>query len=181
MDIIETKRLILRQWKMEDADSMFIYAKDPAVGPIAGWPAHKSVEVSKVIISHFLDHHPYCYAICEKDNINHAIGSIELKINSDLAINRDEAEIGYWLGKPYWGRGYMPEACAALIEYGFLKLGFNKIWGGYYDGNLKSKRVQEKLGFKYHHTTEGLELPLLNEIRIGHVNLLTKEDWLKNK
>jgi RimJ/RimL family protein N-acetyltransferase len=75
----------------------------------------------------------------------------------------------------------MPEACAALIEYGFLKLGFNKICGGYYHGNLKSKRVQEKLGFKYHHTTEGLELPLLNEIRIGHVNLLTKEDWLKNK
>jgi RimJ/RimL family protein N-acetyltransferase len=101
MDIIETKRLILREWKMEYADSMFIYAKDHAVGPIAGWPAHKSVEESKVGISHFLDHHPYCYAICEKENINHAIGSIELKINSDLAINTDEAEIGYWLGKPY--------------------------------------------------------------------------------
>ena len=55
----------------------------------------------------------------------------------------------------------------------------NRIWCGYYDGNEKSRRVQEKLGFVFHHTTEGLEVKLLNEIRTGHSSLMTKERWQK--
>ena len=55
----------------------------------------------------------------------------------------------------------------------------NRIWCGYYDGNEKSRRVQEKLGFVYHHTTEGLEVKQMNEIRTGHVMLMTREQWEK--
>ena len=55
------------------------------------------------------------------------------------------------------------------------------VWCGYYEGNLKSKRVQEKLGFLYHHTCNEVPVPLLNEIRIGHTNYMTKEQWLKNQ
>ena len=180
--IIETNRLILREWTMDDAKSMFLYAKDPLVGPIAGWPPHKTIEDSKTIISHFLDHHPYCFAICLSEDIDHPIGCIELKTNSDLAIKSDEAEIGYWLGRPFWGNGYMPEAAKALIEYGFYTLKFHIIWGGYYEGNLKSKRVQEKLGFKFHHKSEHIKCSGLDEYRTGYVNILTKEDWiLQNK
>jgi RimJ/RimL family protein N-acetyltransferase len=51
------------------------------------------------------------------------------------------------------------------------------VWCGYYEGNEKSKRVQEKLGFVYQYTTEGLEVTLVNEIRTGHTNLMTKEHW----
>ena len=47
----------------------------------------------------------------------------------------------------------------------------------YYDGNSKSKRVQEKLGFKYQWTSEGVDVPLMHEKRTGHVNLMTAEDW----
>ena len=177
--IIETKRLILREWIMDDAKSMYYYCKDPAVGPIAGWAPHKSIEDSKVIISHFLDHHPYCFAICLKEDLDNPIGAIELKINSDLACGNEESEIGYWLGKPHWGNGDMPEAGEALINYGFNKLGFNIIWGGYYEGNYKSKRVQEKLGFSYHHKSENIKCSGLDEYRTGYVNILTKEDWLK--
>jgi len=57
----------------------------------------------------------------------------------------------------------------------------NRIWCGYYDGNEKSRRVQEKLGFVYHHTTEGLEVKQLGEIRTGHVMLMTRETWEKTK
>jgi hypothetical protein len=53
------------------------------------------------------------------------------------------------------------------------------IWCGYYDGNVKSRRVQDKLGFIYHHTTEGLEVSLLGEIRTGHVMIMTKERFSK--
>lgn len=51
------------------------------------------------------------------------------------------------------------------------------IWCGYYDGNKKSKRVQEKLGFIYHHTCDEVPVPLLNEVRVGHTNVITKEQW----
>lgn len=179
--ILETKRLLLRPWKKEDASSMFEYAQDPDVGSIAGWPAHKSIEESKMIINKFLDgSHPYCFAICLKEDIEHPIGCVELIISPcDLAKSKDESELGYWLGKPFWGNGYMPEACKALLDYGFKVIGFSTIWCGYYDGNDKSKRVQEKLGFIYHHTCNEVPIPLMNEVRVGHSSRITKEDWLR--
>lgn len=71
----------------------------------------------------------------------------------------------------------MPEAARALLKHGFEELGMKTIWCAYYDGNIKSKRVQEKVGFVYHHTEEDVPVPLLNEVRIDHVNIMTKEQW----
>lgn len=176
--MIKTERLILRNWKIEDAESMYKYAKNPEIGPMAGWPAHESIETSKMIINTFINH-LYCFAICLKDDLDHPIGCCELKTESDMTNRSDEYELGYWLGQEFWGKGIMPEACKALIDYGFNELKLNAIWCGYYDGNNKSKRVQEKLGFKYHHTTQGIKLSLLNEVRTGHVSLMTKETWIK--
>ena len=64
-----------------------------------------------------------------------------------------------------------------LLRHGFETLGMSVIWCGYYDGNEKSKRVQEKVGFIFHHTCEEVEVPLMNEIRVGHTNFMTKERW----
>lgn len=174
---IETERLILRKWTQNDAESLFAYAKNPNVGPIAGWPPHKNIEESKNIIDTVFCG-AECYAICEKEN-NVAIGAVELKLNghTDMTERDDECELGYWLGEPFWGRGYMPEAAKALLKRGFEELGMKTIWCGYYDGNYKSKRVQEKLGFVYHHTCYDVPVPLLNEVRIGHTNIMTKEQW----
>lgn len=174
---IYTLRLELRKWRYEDAPYMFLYAKDPDVGPIAGWPPHKSINDSLNIISHFMDHHPYCYAICLKDSAT-PIGCIELKPNTDMTDKELEYELGYWLGKPFWNNGFMTEAANALINYGFIHLGLNAIWCGYYEGNLKSKRVQEKLGFEFQYKNNDLYLKLLDETRIGYSNKLTKEKWL---
>ena len=174
---LETDRLILRKWTEADAQSLFEYAKDPDVGPIAGWPPHKSVEESLDVIRNVLNGEE-CYAICEKGK-NKAIGAIELMLKgrTDRLKRDDECELGYWLGKPFWGRGYMPEAAREIIRRGFEELGMNTIWCGYYDGNRKSKRVQEKLGFVYHHTSENVPVPLLGEVRTEHVNILTREHW----
>lgn len=175
--MLETQRLILRKWTEEDAESLFEYAKDPEVGPITGWPPHKNVEESKNVIRNVLNG-AECYAICRKEN-NIAIGSIELILNShtDMTERDDECELGYWLGQPFRGRGYMPEAARALLQHGFEDLGMTTIWCGYYDGNQKSKRVQEKLGFLFHHTCNEVPVPLLNEIRVGHTNIMSKERW----
>lgn len=175
--MLETERLILRKWTDADAESLFEYAKDPDVGPIAGWPPHQSVEESLSIIRNVLGGDE-CYAICEKEN-GKAIGTIELKLNghTDMTERDDECEMGYWLGKPFWGRGYMPEAAKELIRHGFEDLHMRAIWCGYYDGNQKSKRVQEKVGFLYHHTCDDVPVPLMHEVRVGHTNLLTREHW----
>jgi len=167
-----TERLILRPWCEDDAEDLYRYASDPEVGPPAGWPPHTSVENSREIIRTVLSAKE-TYAVCLKED-GKAIGSIGLHRN-DLAEADDEYELGYWIGKPFWGRGLIPEASRELLRYAFEELGMKRIWCGYYDGNFKSRRVQEKLGFVYHHTTEGLEVKLLGETRTGHVMLMTRE------
>lgn len=174
--ILQTKRLILRPWSENDAEELYKYASDPEVGPPAGWPPHTSVENSREIIRTVLSA-PETYAVCLKEN-GKPIGSVGLHRN-DLAEKDDEYELGYWIGKPFWGQSLIPEASRELLRYAFEDLGMNRIWCGYYDGNEKSLRVQEKLGFVFHHTTEGLEVKLLNEIRTGHSSLMTKERWQK--
>jgi RimJ/RimL family protein N-acetyltransferase len=174
--ILQTKRLILRPWSENDAEESYKYASDPEVGPPAGWPPHTSVENSREIIRTVLSA-PETYAVCLKEN-SKPIGSVGLHRN-DLAEKDDEYELGYWIGKPFWGQGLIPEASRELLRYAFEDLGMSRIWCGYYDGNEKSRRVQEKLGFVFHHTTEGLEVKLLNEIRTGHSSLMTKERWQK--
>ncbi len=175
--ILETKRLILRPWKDSDAADLYRYAQDPDVGPSAGWPPHKDIEESRKIIQTVFCGRE-CYAICLKTD-GAAIGCIELMLNghTQKAKSDDECELGYWLGKPYWGRGIVPEAASELLRHGFKDLGMKTVWCGYYDGNDRSRRVQEKLGFRHQWTVKDETVPLLREKRISHVNSLTREDY----
>ena len=173
--ILKTERLILRPWDEADAEECYKYAKDPRVGPIAGWPVHTDAENSRQIIRDVLNV-PETYAIVLKET-GLPIGSIGLHFHSDLARKDDEVELGYWLGVPYWGRGLVPEAAERILRRAFGELHLARVWCGYYDGNARSKRVQEKLGFKYQRTTENAPVPQMNETRRGHVNLMTREDW----
>ena len=174
--MIETERLILRPWREDDAEALYKYASDPDIRPPAGGPPHTSVESSRDIIRTVFSA-PETYAVCLKDGS--PIGSIGLKLNgsTDMTDRDDECELGYWIGKPFWGQGMIPEASRALLRHAFENLGMRAVWCGYYEGNEKSKRVQEKLGFVYQYTTDGLEVSLVNEIRTGHTNLMTKEHW----
>lgn len=175
--MLMTERLILRKWTDADADSLFTCARDPAVGPPAGWPPHRSREESLDVIRHVLSG-AECYAVCEKTN-GTAIGAIELLLHGQtaLAAQEDECELGYWLGRPFWGNGYIPEAAQALLRRGFEELGMNTVWCGYYDGNHRSGRVQEKLGFVSHHTRACAPVPLLDEVRTEHINVMTRARW----
>lgn len=178
---LETNRLILRPWRETDAEGLFEYAKNPLVGPIAGWPVHTSVENSLDIIREvlFVDG-TYAVAMKHEDK---AIGSIGLMIGkeSHLDIGANEGEIGYWIGEPYWGQGLIPEAVRELMRYAFEELAITTLWCGYFDGNEKSKRTQEKCGFQFHRTEKDKEWPLLNEVRTLHVTCLTKAEWEAQK
>ena len=175
--MMTTERLILRRWNDDDAEDLYRYACDPDVGPITGWPPHKSVEESRDAIKNVLSAKE-AYAICLKED-GKAIGTIELKLkgHTDMTDREDECEMGFWLGKPFWGRGIMPEAAREMLRHGFEDLGMKKVWIGYYEGNTKSKRAQEKIGFKFQWKSENVDVPLMHEKRTGYVSLMTREDW----
>lgn len=175
--LLETERLILRRWEKNDAESLYEYAKDPDVGPIAGWPAHRSIEESRDVIKNVFNGKE-AYAICLKTD-NRAIGAIELKLNghTDMTERDDECELGYWLGKPFWGQGIVPEAVKEMLRHAFEEIGMTTVWVGYYEGNAKSKRVQEKSGFRYRWKSEDVDVPLLHEKRTGHVSSMTRDQW----
>ena len=174
--ILKTTRLKLRPWEEKDAESLYEYARNPLIGPNAGWPVHTSVENSRQIIRDVLSMDE-TYAVTIKGD-NAAVGSIGLMMGdkSNLEMGADEAEIGYWIGFPYWGQGYIPEAVRELMRYAFNEIDISTIWCGYFDGNEKSKRVNEKCGFKYHHTEEK-EMPLINETKTLHVTRITKSEY----
>jgi len=72
--------------------------------------------------------------------------AIELKLNghTDMTDRDDECEMAYWLGEPFRGQGIMPEAVLEMLRHAFEDCGMQKVWIGYYEGNNRSKRVQEK-------------------------------------
>ena len=176
-DVLMTQRLILRRWNQKDAEDLYRYACDPDVGPIAGWPPHKNPDESRAVIRDVLNGRE-AYAICLKED-GRAIGAIELKLNghTDLTDRDDECEMGYWLGKPFWGRGIVPEAVTEMLRRAFEDIGMQKVWVGYYEGNSKSKRVQEKCRFRFQRKSEGVDVPLMQEKRTGYVSSLTKDQW----
>ena len=148
---IETERLILRAFKQSDLDDFYEYAKVEGVGERAGWKHHESKDESQQILNSFISHDK-TFAIVLKEN-NKVIGSLgveEYGMEEALTefLEYKGREIGYVLSKDYWGKGIMPEAVKAVINYLFNELNLDFLTCGYYDFNNQSKRVQEKCGFK---------------------------------
>lgn len=175
--ILETPRLILRQWEESDAPALYKYASDPDIGPIAGWSPHTSIGNSLEIIRTVFAA-PETYAVVLKAT-EEPVGCCGIMFADSLHtanMKQGEAEIGYWIGKPYWGHGLIPEAVKALLSRCFNELGLDAVWCGYYDGNIKSKRVCEKCGFRFHHTNNDIISPL-GDVRTEHFHKMTKEDY----
>lgn len=168
---IETERLILRAFEQSDLDDFFEYASVKGVGERAGWKHHESKEESQQILNSFINHDK-TFAIVLKEN-SKVIGSLgveEYGMEDALTefLEYKGREIGYVLSKEYWGKGIMTEAVKAIINYLFNELNLDFLICGYYDFNNKSKRVQEKCGFKPYRK-------LLMETRMG-----TKEHSILN-
>lgn len=176
---LKTERLLLRPWQESDAEDLFKYASSPDIGPIAGWPVHTSVENSLDVIRNVLSV-PETYAVVLKEK-GHAVGSVGLMIGkkSHMELPDTEGEVGYWIGVPYWGQGLIPEAIREIQRHAFEDLKLQKLWCGYFDGNNKSKRVQEKCGFEYQCTRENVKCSMLNDLRTEHITCLTREQWLR--
>ena len=156
-NILCTERLILRKWKDSDAEQLFIMASVPEIGKGAGWLPHEDVSYSKAIIRAILSADGE-FAITDKKSLV-PIGSIGIRKEDSKKrgiVGDKSAEIGYWIGRDYWNRGFATEALRAVIEYGFKDLKMKKIYCAYFDDNVKSRRVLEKCGLYYSHHNEHL-------------------------
>lgn len=173
---IETKRLIIRPWKISDYKDLYEYAKSDLVGPNAGWKPHTSEDESKEIIYKFIENND-SYAIVLKEE-NKVIGSCGLhdRKPDEKLKELKQKEIGYVLNPKYWGNEYMPEAVCGLLDYGFNKLKLDLIWCGHFDFNNNSKRVIEKCGFNHRFTCKRVLEQLDNkEVNELYYNIFRSE------
>lgn len=175
--VIETERLILRPWLRSDAPELYGLARDPAVGPIAGWPPHTSVEDSAVIIEEVLSA-AETYAVVLKST-GELVGCAGFNAGepANMPLADGERELGYWIGAPHWGCGYATEAARAVVARGFDDLGLSTIYAGYYEGNERSRKVLEKLGFSFVRTEHDVVCAPMNETRTEHILHLPATDW----
>ena len=148
---IETERLILRPFKESDLADFYEYASVNGVGEMAGWQHHKSIDKTAEILDRFINEDK-TFAIVLKEK-NKVIGSLGVeKYGLEDKLTEFDGyrgrELGFVLSKEYWGKGIMPEAVNAVIDYLFNECDLDFLICGYYNFNAQSKKVQEKCGFK---------------------------------
>lgn len=146
---INTKRLILRQFVSTDVEDFYAYAQNEKIGHGAGWKPHESLAESQDILAQFMQQDDV-WAIVDKKT-GTVIGSIGLHEDRHRPFEGVRM-LGYVLSEPYWGKGIMPEAAAAMLDFGFMKAGLQLISVYHFSFNNQSHRVIEKLGFTYEGT-----------------------------
>lgn len=151
--IIETERLFLRPFKVEDAESMFHnWTSDPEVTKYLTWPVHESVEVSRNVAKTWQDGYDdlqnYQWAI-ELKEIHEPIGSISAVKTDD---STESATIGYCIGRNWWGQGITAEALREVIAFFFQEVGMNCVNACHDPRNPNSGKVMRKCGMTYEGT-----------------------------
>lgn len=176
--ILRTERLTLRPWRLEDVDDLFEYASVEGVGSMAGWEAHADKWVSQTILERFIENKK-TFALEYHGKV---IGSLGVEKYPEERFpefaEKRCREIGYVLGKPYWGQGLMPEAVNEVIRWLFEEVGLDVIFCGHYLWNTQSARVQEKCGFR--HYSFGSHETQMGTVENDEINILTREDWKTN-
>ena len=177
--MITTKRLFLIPWHASDANELYELAKDPEIGPLCGWEPHKTLEDSKQVLANVLSDKS-CYAVKDM-RTGHVIGSMSLDFKEipdpkDSSKQLYQAEIGYWIGRPYWGQGFAPEGAQALTTYAFEEYGVDQVIIRYHERNKRSASVAQKCGFTEAKIFTDLNKYTGKEEQFG-ISVLTKEDW----
>lgn len=146
---LETERLVLRPWRLSDLEDFYEYARVDGVGQMAGWMPHKSMEESRKILEGFIvEKKVLALELRETGKVIGSLGIEEMDIDP-VGEGRFGRELGYVLSKDYWGRGLMPEAVKAVIDYCFSQLGLDYLVCSHFLRNRQSRRVIEKRGFQY--------------------------------
>ena len=146
---IETKRLLLRRFQLEDAEQMFNnWASDPDNIKYLSWAAHKgkseTEDIIKTWVEEYASNKTYRWCITDKQT-GEVIGGIDVV---KMFENTECCEIGYVLSKRFWNKGIMTEALHAVLEYLFFKVNFHRIQLGHVSKNMASGKVMLKNGLQ---------------------------------
>lgn len=171
--ILETERLILRPLALSDATTIRELSGDYEVAKTTLNIPHPYPEgaAESFIQSQQDNSKGYSFAIVRKSDPQ-LIGGMGIHPHE----RHDHAEMGYWIGVPYWNQGYASEALRRVVAFGFEELALNRIYAGYFSQNIASRRVMEKAGmtyegtFRQHYVREGVYYD------IGYCAIL-RSDW----
>lgn len=149
---LKTPRLILRPYKMEDAEEIALLANDKAIAtntenlpyPYETYMAEDWIRTHPDYFAH--DKMLTLAVVLRKKNT--LMGAIGLDMNK----KNDHAELGYWLGRPFWGHGYATEAARRMLHFGFTDLKFHRVFSVHLSQNPTSGKVLQKLGMKHEGT-----------------------------
>lgn len=151
---LETERLILRRFVVEDAEAMYKnWASDDEVTKYLMWSTHTNIDISRSVIEDWVnsysDEKYYQWAIVLKENGDEPIGSIAaVNMNEDISM----VHIGYCIGKAWWHKGNTSEALKAVMDFFFEKVEVNRIESRHDPRNPNSGNVMKKCGMKYEGT-----------------------------
>ena len=173
----ETERLHLRFFTEDDAADVFDYAKSDKIGPMAGWKPHATIEDSRGALKYFMG--GSTLAIVPKD-CGRVKGTMSLMTESRPEREAD-FEIGYVLAESHWGRGLAAEAAWPVIEYAFEEKGAKAVNAGHFSSNTQSRRVIEKLGFRFVKVVEKAFTLYDGQVLDEVLYRMTKEDYLAIK
>jgi len=180
--MLESERLILRNYKESDLEDYWEYVTNPKIGPACGWPPYtdKSLAFERL---KYETTKPNQFAIVYKPD-NKVIGSIELmdynpERYESIEVVNGAKEIGFLLSEKYWGKGIMPEALKLVMEYAFNTLNVPVIVMSHSDANIQSGRVQEKLGFKIVGRKDNYRPWLDGKMSNCIIRKMTKEEYNK--
>lgn len=181
---LETERLILRPWSMQDLDDFHAYASVDGVGQMAGWMPHQNREESREILTKFMDH-GNVFAVEHRED-RRVIGSLGLHTPRFESLPPAEnpyaalrtVEIGYVLSRDFWGQGLMPEAVRRVQRYLFEACSADIVFVCHYDFNLQSRRVIEKCGFTFL-SEEAHTAKQLGKTYTARRYCLTRDDYFR--
>ncbi|HBT16403.1 MAG TPA: N-acetyltransferase [Firmicutes bacterium] len=142
--VLESERLVIRPFFMDDVNEVFLYASDDQVTEYLTWSSHTDLAQTEKIVKEVFLGKPGVYAI-ELKAEQKCIGCIDLR----LCPEHDKASFGYVLNRKYWNQGYMSEALQLILNLSFTKLQLNRVEATHFVGNEGSGRVMEKCGMKY--------------------------------
>jgi len=147
--VLETERLVVREWEPEDAGAAFAMCGDAEVMRYIGdgrpWADEARARAwIESMCRAYAERGWSRWAVVEK-----ASGEVVGSCGYGLPYGTDELDFGYMFGRAHWGKGYATEAARACLRYGFEELGFEEIPASVDPRHLASICILEKLGFEY--------------------------------
>ncbi len=176
--VIETNRLILRPFTLEDAPAMYDnWASDNDVTKYLTWPTHQSMEISEKVIRSWIseyvkdDYYQWCI---EWKATHEAIGSISVVHINDVT---EAVEVGYCIGQQFWNLGITSEALLAIVQFFFEEVGVNRIEARHDINNPNSGKVMKKCGFEEEGIHRKADKNNSGICDIAHYGILAADYW----